>query len=409
MIFYNFIIQLLFSLSGVYSLFSSKAKKWISGRKYQKLPNLRNENVIWMHCSSLGEFEQGRSVFEKLKEILKDRIFVLTFFSPSGYEFIIKKEKNIADHIRYLPVDLPGNVNEFLDNINPEVCIFVKYDFWYNFLHEINNRKIKIIFISVLLNNNHSIFSFFFRAVLTELKKINKIFTQDTFTRQLLISKGFKNVEVAGDNRIDRVIEIANQNFNDKIIDDFTKTEKPVFICGSTWSEDIKILSKNENFLTKNYRLIIAPHELSDKTFAFIDSEFSNSKLCYYTKYEFGTDAQILILDTVGLLKYIYRYGKIAYVGGGFGSGIHSTLEPGAYNIPVIFGPKYKKFIEATTLVEQNAYFHISDEKELKTVVSKINNEEFYKVSIDKIKQYFNNNKNASDKVVSYILNIENE
>ncbi|MEZ4908104.1 MAG: glycosyltransferase N-terminal domain-containing protein [Saprospiraceae bacterium] len=374
------------------------------GRKNQILPDLSNKRVVWMHCSSLGEFEQGRPVFEKLKTKLNNHTFVLSFFSPSGYEFISKKDKDIANYILYLPLDKTENARQFIKKINPELAIFVKYDFWYNYILELNTRQIPLIYISVLLKNNSNLFSFYFKPLLNQLKKINKIFTQDESTTQLLNSKGFINAETAGDTRIDRVISIASNDYKDSVIENFIDTNKPTIILGSTWHQDIKVISYTNDFLINNYNVIIAPHELSPKELKIIEEEFSNYKIAYYSAPDNINSANLLIIDKIGILKNIYRYANIAYIGGGFGVGIHNTLEPGAYGIPVIFGPKYEKFIEAVNLINKQAYFKISDGKQFKLVLERLDDKNFYIQASNKIKNYFEDNKNISDKIVNYII-----
>jgi 3-deoxy-D-manno-octulosonic-acid transferase len=354
-----------------------------------------------MHCSSLGEFEQGKPVFEGLKKKLKNYTFVLTFFSPSGYERL-KNNHQIADYILYLPLDKTGNSNNFLKKINPDICIFVKYDFWLNYLRQINNTNKKLIYISVLFSKNHSIFNFFNKAVLNELKKAKKIFTQNIETNEILTGKGFSNVETVGDTRIDRVLEIASIHYSDEKIENFISDNKQIFICGSVWEKDIEIISGIKDFLCKSYKLIIAPHEISKKILNTLLSEFKNFNVQLYSDYQHNVSG-VLIIDQIGILSRLYRYGDVAYIGGGFGKGIHNTLEPGAYNLPVIFGPRYSRFIEADTLVKNNAYFSVRNSEELKNTLTFIADNE-KKIEIEnKIKSYFEHNRNASVKIIDYI------
>lgn len=406
---YKLSILVYFLLIKFFSYFNLKAKSWINGRKEQIIPELKNKKVIWMHCSSLGEFEQGRPVFEELKKKLGNYIFVLSFFSPSGFERL-KNNTEIADYILYLPIDLPGNVNDFLDRINPEICIFVKYDFWFNFIKEINKRGIKLIFISVLLHKNHSLFSFFNKTLLSELAKTTRIFSQDEVTLNLLQQKGFKNVEVAGDTRIDRVLEISSREFKDAIIEKFISAPKKVLVCGSTWEKDIEVISELQNILSENYKLIIAPHEISNKQTDLIKTKFSLSKITFYSKpdNELG-NSHILIIDKIGILSRIYRYANLAYIGGGFGNGIHNTLEPASYSLPVIFGPKYSKFIEASVLVKQKAFFSINNTSALKEVLSRLDDQINYTIAQNEIISFFEHNKDASVKIVKYIEKLTNE
>lgn len=398
---YNLTIYFYSLLIKFYSLFNPKARQWIEGRKSQQLPNLIDTKVIWMHCSSLGEFEQGKPVFEGLKKKLNNYTFVLTFFSPSGYERL-KNNNQIADHILYLPIDTPDSSNNFLNKINPAFCIFVKYDFWLNYLKQINNQNKNLIYISVLFSKKHSIFNLFNRPVLNELRKAKKIFTQNLETTEILTEKGFANVETVGDTRIDRVLEIASMHYSDEKIENFISDNKQILICGSVWENDIEIISGIKDFLCKSYKLIIAPHEISEKKLNTLLSEFKKFNVQLYSDYH-QTESEVLIIDKIGILSRLYRYGDLAYIGGGFGKGIHNTLEPGAYNLPVIFGPKFSRFIEADTLVRNNAYFSVNNSEELMKIMIFID-ENKNKIEIkNKIKSYFEHNRNASVKIIDYI------
>ncbi len=400
---YNFFIILFGYLIKFYSLFNPKAQLWIQGRKQQILPDLSNNKVIWMHCSSLGEFEQGRPVFERLKRELKNYKFVLSFFSPSGFERL-KGNQEISDFLVYLPLDIPVKVQDFLNYINPEIAIFVKYDFWFNFIKQINDRKIKLIFISVLINKNHKLLAFYNRFLLEELKRCSFIFTQDEESLNILKERGFKRIAIAGDTRIDRVMEISSCEFDDPVIKRFSGETKSVLICGSTWEKDIELLSLLQNDLTKEYKLIIVPHEISRHHTDLIVKKFSKAKVSYYSNAEkMDTDTEILIIDRIGILSRIYRYAKIVYIGGGFGKGIHNTLEPASYSVPVIFGPRYHKFVEAATLVERKAFFSVKDHTQFKHVLTYLKDKKNYSVAKKEIQIFFEHNKNASVKIIDYI------
>lgn len=400
---YNILIGLYLLIIRFFSLFDSKANLWLKGRKNQTLPNLINKKVIWMHCSSLGEFEQGRPVFEKLKDARPNYIFVLSFFSPSGYERL--KNSDIAEYVLYLPIDLPARAKKFIDTINPEISIFVKYDFWYNYLQILNIRKLKVIYISVLLNHNHRLFSFYNKFILNELKKVDKIFTQNNATLKVLKEHSFKNVEKAGDTRVDRVLEIANTPFRDEKIENFISSKEKTIICGSTWEKDIDVLSESQDLISQNHNFIIAPHEISSKQIDYIKNSFKDKTVKYYTKINdsdsFNFD--ILIIDKIGILSRIYRFADIAYIGGGFGNGIHSTLEPASYTIPVIFGPHFKNFYEAVELVKRNSFFTIKNGSDFMEIMLSLNIEDNYLKAQKGINEFLHNNKNASTQIVSYI------
>ena len=397
---YNLTIYLYLVAIMVFSLFDKKAKQWIKGRKNQILPSLDDKKVIWMHCSSLGEYEQGRPVLERLKSLKKEYLFVLTFFSPSGYEKI--KDGDIADYILYLPIDLPAKVDEFIKKINPGLAIFVKYDFWYNYLKTLNDKKIKTIFISVLLDKNHRLLKSHNRFLVNELKKIAYIFTQDEDTLKLLRENGFNNVVKAGDTRVERVLQIAKSDFSDKIIENFIDKDKKTLICGSTWKKDIKVIAASQDFLLKRYKIIIAPHEITRGQIDYIVKSFKNRKIVLYSKSknEETGDADILIIDIIGILSKIYRYADLVFIGGGFGNGIHNTLEPGAYFVPVIFGTKYQRFYEAEKLVEKKAFFSIKNSTELMEIVLSLESEEFLNKARNNIIAFFDDNKGATEIII---------
>ena len=397
---YNIVIFLYYSLIRVFALFDKKAALWVRGRKSQDVPRLSGQKVIWMHCSSLGEYEQGKPLFDALRQRRPDYKYVVSFFSPSGYEKM--KDKNIADYILYLPLDLPFRAKKFIDDINPHLSIFVKYDIWYNYLRILNERRSNVIFISVLFDKNHRIFKPYSRFLLEQLKKTTFIFTQDDMTLKLLAKRGFVNVLKAGDTRIDRVLAIAKSSFEDKKIEEFCRGDKKVLICGSTWQKDIEKLSKIKDFLLEHYKIIIAPHEISKRQLEFIQKKFASVPLAFYSK---GGDdlsgARILIIDTIGILSKIYRYGDVAYIGGGFGHGIHNTLEPAAYRLPVIFGPEYKKFNEAKILVEKGAFFSFKKVSELKQIFISLNFDKNYRRAQQEIEMFLKENQGASEKIVS--------
>jgi 3-deoxy-D-manno-octulosonic-acid transferase len=398
---YNTSIFLYKILLSIASIFDSKAKKWVDGRKTQTIPNLKYEKVIWMHCSSLGEFEQGKPVLEELKKQKPKYTFVLTFFSPSGYERL--KNTDIADHVLYLPIDLPSKANDFIEKINPELSIFVKYDFWYNYLKVLNSSNRKVIFISVLLNEKHRLFNSFNTIILNQLRKVNKIFTQDDKSALILENNGFNNAKKTGDTRVDRVLELANTPFSDSIIENFINREKKILICGSTWEKDIELLSKIKDSILNEYQLIIAPHEISKKQINQIFNKFNNREIIKYSTWEKDGDFDLLIVDKIGILSRIYRYANLAYIGGGFGKGIHNTLEPASYKIPVIIGAKYSRFYEAVNLVGNKSFFSVSNESQINEILLSLNNIEVYINAIKGIESFFTENKGASKQIVSYI------
>ncbi len=400
---YNLTIFLYLSAIKVYSLFNAKAASWLQGRQQQTIPDLKDKKVIWMHCSSLGEFEQGRPVFERLKKNNTTHSFVLTFFSPSGYEKVTGS--GIADYVLYLPIDLPFKVSSFIDKINPELAVFVKYDFWYNYLHFLNKKNIDTIFISVLLNENHRLLKTYNKFLINELKNIKYIFTQNKETVYLLEKMGFSNAVKAGDTRIERVLEIAKSDFSDKKIESFVDTKRKVLIAGSTWKKDIELLASQQDLIFEKYKMIIAPHTPTQKQIDIINSAFKGRAISYYSKVnnENLSRYDILVIDVVGILSKIYRYGNLAYIGGGFGAGIHNTLEPAAYHLPVIIGPKYKRFFEAVQLVKRKSFFNMENSKELKQILLSLESERVYNKATEGINIFLNENKGAVKTIINYL------
>lgn len=402
---YNLAIGLYYFLINIFSFFNLKAKKWVNGRAKQTIPNLKNKKVVWMHCSSLGEYEQGKPLLDKLKEEFNNYTFVLTFFSPSGFERI--KSKNDADYILYLPIDLPSKSKEFINKINPSLAIFVKYDFWYNYLKVLNNKKINTIFISVILENKHRLFNPANRFLTNELKKVTKIFTQDIQTFDLLNKHGFSNIEIAGDTRIERAIEISKSKFTDQVIETYTQGNKKIFIAGSTWKKDIDLISKSKNQILKNHKIIIAPHEISKNQINYITEKFHDNTISLYSENDKNLiKSEILILDTIGILSKIYRFAHLVYIGGGFGTGIHNTLEPSAYLVPVIFGPKYRKFHEAYTLVNSGSFFSVKNSEQLNKILLSLESEENYQNATKGIRDFFQKNQGATEKIIRFLKSI---
>ena len=351
------------------SFFNPKAKQWIDGRKNWK-NELRNapdlQGCIWFHCASLGEFEQGRPLLEKLKTLYPAKPILLTFFSPSGY--LVRKNYAHADYICYLPLDTTQNVNLFLDAFKPDLAIFVKYEVWHNFFAAIAKRNIPLLMVSAIFRENQVYFKPFGKWFRKSLLRVNTIFTQDSESAHLLNSIGVKNVKIAGDTRFDRVIEIAAKSQDFPELEQFSKN-KITIVAGSTWPADEELLSKYGQ-LHPEVRFIIAPHETENNHVKAILQKFPEG-VRWSEKEKIG-NGNAVIIDSIGLLSAIYKYGTIAYIGGGFGSGIHNTLEPAVYGMPVIFGPEHKKFREAIGLCGANAAKSIQNFNDLESILNKL-------------------------------------
>ncbi len=356
------------------SLFNNKAALWIKGRKriFEKIENkLGNDSSkrIWFHCASLGEFEQAVPLIEKLKLKYPSHKIILTFFSPSGYE--LKKNTVLAEAVFYLPIDSPANAKRFLDLINPEMAFFIKYEFWYYYIAELNRRNIPLYIISARFRTNHIFFKWYGKFFLNMLKKAKHIFVQDENSFQLCAVAGIKNCSVSGDTRFDRVMEIAS---NPKQFPEITKfcSGKKVFIAGSTWPEDEKLICEMINQSKDDWKYIIAPHEISETHINRLISGI-RKKTVRYSKLN-NIENDVLIIDNIGMLSSVYQYGKIAYVGGGLGRGMHNILEPAAYGLPVIFGNRIDKNPESKAMIQIGTGFAVSSADELKAVFEKLNN-----------------------------------
>lgn len=410
-IIYNTFLYLYKAAIAIASLFNHKAKLWIDGRKnlFKKLTLAFDQNshpVIWVHCASLGEFEQGRPLIEQLKQIYPSYKILLTFFSPSGYE--IRKNYNKADWVFYLPLDTPTNVKRFVQTVNPSLAVFVKYEYWYHYLRILHQKQIPTILISAIFRKN-SIFSKWYGGLHREmLRYFSHLFVQniDSYNRIKHIVSDAK-ITLAGDTRFDRVYEIAHSFEPLPIIEGFVRDKKTI-VAGSTWPEDEAHLKKLKDELENDVLLIIAPHEVTDSHIQFLKSTFPKSIL--YSELNNNTQlvASILIIDNVGMLSKLYYYGTLCYIGGGFNkSGIHNSLEAAVYGKPVIFGPNYHKFAEAIGLIECKGAFSYKDEHELITTINSLLKYETQLMAYSSAaKKYVEDNIGATDKIMTWIRKI---
>lgn len=355
-------------------LLNKKAQLWINGRKniFERISSSLkpSEKRIWIHASSLGEFEQGRPVIEKLKEFRPDYKIVLTFFSPSGYE--IRKNYQGADYIFYLPLDTRRNAERFIRLVQPEMAVFIKYEFWFNYLTEVKKRNIPLYLVSANFRNNQSFFQWYGTWFRKLLFNFEHIFVQNESSRELLKTIDIQNVTVAGDTRFDRVYSIATSAKELPEVKAFVGNSMCI-IAGSTWEPDEELLIKYLNETSHSVKMIIAPHEIKEASIQDIINKFKKKSIRYsQIKNEDSTSAQILIIDNIGMLSSLYRYGKIAYIGGGFGKGIHNILEAATFGLPVIFGPNYQKFQEAINLQKEGGAYSISEYADLKSVLDKL-------------------------------------
>jgi 3-deoxy-D-manno-octulosonic-acid transferase len=384
---YNIFLLLYRAAIGCYALFSSKAKKWIEGRKQWPLKMAAalqpDEKRIWVHCSSLGEFEQGRPLIESLKQKYPQYKIVITFFSPSGYE--VQKNYAYADYVFYMPLDGKGNARKFIKMIDPSLAVFVKYEFWYYYLEELHTKKIPTIIISAAFRKEQTFFSWYGKLFRSLLHCFNWIFVQDEQSKKLLEGIGFdKNVSVSGDTRYDRVSAIAKNKKELPVAEKFKGSNK-LLIAGSTWPDDEKVLKACISCLHDEWKLIIAPHEIDEAHIQSIQSLFSNETVLYSSLINDNKDYEkkVLIIDNIGLLSNLFAYGEIAFIGGGFQKGgIHNVLEPAVFGLPVIIGPVYEKFVEAKKLVDLQLAFAVNNEDECKTILQRLISDNDYRSHI---------------------------
>ncbi len=384
------------------SFFNQKARFWIQGRSTQSPITLKES--IWFHFASLGEFEQGRPVLEKLKAENLSIKTVVTFFSPSGYE--IRKNTPLADYVYYLPLDTRRNAVNFLQTINPKIAVFTKYEYWYFFMDELYQREIPLYLISGIFRPQQIFFRNYGSFYRNMLLLVHYFFVQDEVSKSLLAGIGIKNVAVSGDTRFDRVWENAQTVKPIATVEAFKANHK-IFIAGSTWPPDEDLIV-NLILLYPDWKFIIAPHEIGEEKISNLLQKLPAEKTIRYSEINVDLTAlqekQILVIDNIGLLSSLYQYGNIAYIGGGFGTGIHNTLEAAAFGLPVIFGPAYQKFKEAVDLIKLDAGFSIVNEASLENAVSKlITDENFYHQASTQAKNYTRQNIGATKKIMDYI------
>ncbi len=365
---YNIAIFLYGWIIRLAALKNRKAQYWVRGRKGlfdQLQQTIRHDApIVWIHAASLGEFEQGRPIIEAIRKNHPSYQILLTFFSPSGYE--IRKNYEGADYIYYLPLDTPQNARRFLDIVQPEIAIFVKYEFWLNLLASLRRRKIRTYVVSAIFRRNSIFFRFYGGMWRKALETFEVMFVQNNESKQLLGALGFDNVLIAGDTRFDRVAAIAAQAKRIPLIERF-KENHPLFIAGSTWGPDEELIIRlmNDN---PSIRFVVAPHEMEQSRIEHLMAQTRGGAVRYTTCND-DTDlsnTQLLVLDTMGMLSSVYGYASWGYIGGGFGVGIHNTLEAATFGLPIAFGPAYRKFKEACDLVSLGAACPITNYEALK-------------------------------------------
>ncbi len=366
---YQIGIRIYVWLMRLVALWNPKARLWLTGRSKQLLPNMSQQKTIWLHCASVGEYEQAKPIITGLKKSLADHAILVSFFSPSGYTQF--DHDPMIDHYCYLPIDKKKEVEAFLKQISPNIAIFVKYEFWYNMFKALNKNQIPTFVIAAIFRKQHFVLKPWGRFIRTQLKQFRAVLVQDKASQKRLEQVGLTNVLTVGDPRIDRVRSIRKQAFDttrlDKIIDN-----RPCLVAGSTWPKDEKMLLQWKKQKPDNF-LILAPHEFNTQRISALCRAFGKGAIRYSEIDPKKSDTlHTIIIDEMGILKYLYRIGQIAYVGGAFGTGLHNILEASVYNIPVVFGPDYQKFDEAKKLISRDVAFSYTSCEELIRVLTKL-------------------------------------
>lgn len=388
------------------SPFNSKARLWIAGRKNweRSLQEQikRDQHYIWVHCASLGEFEQGRPVIEALKKEAPTCKVILTFFSPSGYE--VRKNYSLADVVCYLPADTPRNSERFISIVRPAVVIFVKYEFWYNYISALHKKGIPLYLISGIFRSSQPFFRWYGMFFRKMLLNFSHFFVQDQRSESLLKSAGISNVTVAGDTRFDRVVRIAAQVRDIPELEAFRGNSR-LFLAGSSWPPDEEIISRYILNHKDEVKWVFAPHEIHKSNIERLERLIGKDVVRFSEFTEAKADARVMIIDNMGMLSSAYRYAGIAAVGGGFGKGIHNVLEPACWGIPVLFGPNYGKFREAVDLIAMGGARSYSNYEEFETAFESLAyNKEVYSKAADSAGRYVKENSGATAVIMERIL-----
>jgi 3-deoxy-D-manno-octulosonic-acid transferase len=389
------------------SIFNEKASLWLKGRKnlFETIQTRvhAGEKIAWFHCASLGEFEQGRPVIEVFRKRNQEFKILLTFFSPSGY--LIRKNYEGAEYVFYLPIDTRRNAKRFIELTNPSIVIFVKYEFWYHFIQLLYEKNIPVYLISASFRSNQIFFKWYGLFFKNLLKFYTRIFVQESNSKELLTTLGLNNVSIAGDTRFDRVQSIVKHADRLTVVEKF-KQNKITVIAGSSWKEDEEILIPYLNQTDRVLKWIIAPHEIHEKNLSRITGTIKK-KLIRYSEInlENASEFDVLLIDNIGMLFSLYNYGDLAYIGGGFGKGIHNILEAATFGIPVVFGPNFSKFHEAEELIDLEGAFTVKSYEELVTTLDNLlNSQENLETAGEIAKKFIKKNLGATKFIVEKLL-----
>jgi len=407
---YNILVLIVGFLLKIIAFFNKKIALFVNGRKesFSKLEVFqKTDDVIWIHAASLGEFEQARPIIEELKQQYTSYKILVTFFSPSGYE--IRKNYELADVVCYLPLDTISNAKKFVDKVNPKLAVFVKYEFWPNYLKQLKKREIPTILVSGILRDNQIFFKWYGLFMRNALKTFQHFFVQNTDSKALLKSIQFFNVTIAGDTRFDRVSRILEQDNKLDFINKF-KNKSYTVVAGSTWAEDEQLFVNYINTdAQENEKFIIAPHNIKADSIKALQKAI-NKKTVLYSELQNEKhlqNAQVFIVDTIGLLTKIYAAADVAYVGGGLRTGLHNILEPATFGVPVIIGNKYDKFKEAKDLVALEGCVSIKNQKEFTAIFNQLKTDEKLRKRKGEINyNYVQEHKGATQKIMDFIYEI---
>ncbi len=395
---YSLIISTVIFFIRIWPFKSLKLKQGLQGRKttYKSLKQADLKGCIWFHVASLGEFEQAQPLITLIRKHHPSEKILLTFFSPSGYE--IEKDNPLVDHVDYLPFDTSWQVSRFIESVEPKVFLLAKYELWYNLLAVLVKKQIPSFLFSMVFYKNHFIAKWYGKPYRKLLRQFTRIFVQDMKSFERLKELHFLNVDIAGDSRIDRVIQERHNISSLPLIERFKEDQK-VFIGGSTWPPDLELLQELHTSVLKPNRikLIIAPHDVSKYSIDIVKSKFPGSLLYSTVVEDIEDSADVLIIDRIGILKSLYRYSNYAYIGGGFGKGIHNILEPAAFGLPVFFGPNYRKFNEAVDLAESGGAYCVNNINELKVRMTELLSPGVYAEVSKKVTNYIQAQRGATE------------
>ena len=401
----SFCLRLYSVAISVAAIFNEKARLWKNGRKniFKRLSNTFDggERPVWIHSASLGEYEQARPLIEKIKKENPETKILVTFFSPSGYE--IRKNDKLPDYIFYLPIDTVSNARRFVRIVQPKMAIFIKYEFWFNYMAELSENKIPFYYVSAIFRPTQYFFKPVGKWFAAQLRKTSSFFVQTQESRELLERIGIRSVAVCGDTRFDRVYAIANQTYSLDFVEKFKERSK-LLVAGSSWGPDEQLLAK---LLAKlnGYKLIVAPHEISRKD--EVMKTFGQFKTIAYTemKNQDLADYDVLVVDTIGVLNKIYKYSTISYVGGAFKTGLHNILEAAVFGVPLFFGPRYDHFNEAVLLIKKQGAFSVLSYEQMLDIVRRFEESPaYYQTTCDICRAFVESNIGACDFIYKQIF-----